>query len=390
MRGLDVSKAEPSRTCRLGTWPAPLAWLSLLVLSALISAGWDALGLPAALLLGPMIGGIVFGVNGAKLNISTVPNLGAQAVIGAMVSASITPSILVTFSHQYLLFCVVMFGTLLGAAGIGWLISRTGLIPGATAVYGTAPGAANAMVLLGEAEGADPRLVAIMQYARVLLVAVAAALVARFWAHVGGAHAPGAPWLSPVHWGNLALVLALALLGQQLGRLLHLQAWALLGPMLLLSALHAVGWLDIDLPRWVLAIAYALLGWRIGLGFTRDALIHAGRALPVVLAAALCLMGVCAALAWCLTRLAHIDPLTAYLATSPGGIDSIAIIAASTPQVDLAFVLTLQAVRLLFVILLAPLITRLVVRHSPHLQAARARDIISAEITEPQVIEDKP
>jgi uncharacterized protein len=356
---------------RLGAAPQPLLWLLLLALSAFISAGWSALGLPAALLLGPMIGGIVFGVNGASLNVPLAPNLGAQAVIGAMVSASITPSILVTFSHHCLLFCLIMFATLLGAAGIGWLISRTGLIPGATAVYGISPGAAGPMVLLAEAEGADPRLVAFMQYSRVLLVAIAASVVARFWAHVGSAHTPGAPWLSPVHWGNLALVLALALLGQQLARLLRLQAWALLGPMILLSALHAAGWLDIDLPRWLLAAAYAMLGWRIGLSFRRDALMHAGRALPVVLAAALSLMGVCAALAWCLTRLAHADALTAYLATSPGGLDSVAIIAASTPNVDLPFVMALQAVRLVFVICLAPLITRLVVRHSPHLQAAR-------------------
>src|SRR5271170_4692829 len=102
-----VSAAGPAATRRLGAWPLPLLWLSLLALSALISAGWGALGLPAALLLGPMIGGIVFGVNGTSLNVSRAPNLGAQAVIGAMVSASITPSILVTFSHQYLLFCLV-------------------------------------------------------------------------------------------------------------------------------------------------------------------------------------------------------------------------------------------------------------------------------------------
>jgi membrane AbrB-like protein len=363
-----VSASAPVPTQRLGAWRQPQQWLSLLALSGIISAGWGALGLPAALLLGPMIGGIVFGVNAAHLTVPRAPYLGAQAVIGAMVSAGITPSILVSFSHQYLLFCVVMFGTLLGAAGIGWLISRTGLIPGATAVYGTSPGAASAMVVLGEAEGADARLVAFMQYSRVLLVAVAAALVAHFWAHVGSTHTPGAPWLSPVHWGHLAIVLGLALLGQQLARLLRLQAWALLGPMILLSALHAAGWVSIDLPRWLLAAAYALLGWHIGLGFRRDALIHAGRALPVVVAAAVCLMGLCGALAWCLTRLAHTDALTAYLATSPGGIDSVAIIAASTPQVDLPFVLALQAVRLVFVICLAPFITRLVVRHWPHLK----------------------
>ena len=131
---------------------------------------------------------------------------------------------------------------------------------------------------------------------------------------------------------------------------------------------HAGGWLAIDLPRWLLAIAYALLGWHIGLGFRRDFLRQMSQALPVVVGASLCLMGLGGLLAWCLTHLAHIDALTAYLATSPGGLDSVAIIAASTPKVDLPFVLALQSVRLLFVIGLAPLLTRLVVRLSPHLK----------------------
>jgi membrane AbrB-like protein len=366
-----VSTKLPAKS-RLGSWPVPLLWLALLALSVSIFAGWSALRLPAALLLGPMIGAIVLGVNGAKIQVPRIPFLGAQALIAAMVAESITRSILVTFSHQYWLFCTVILSTVLGAAGIGWLISRTGLIRGATAVYGTSPGAANAMVILGEAEGADARLVAFMQYSRVLLVALAAAFVAHFWAHVGNAHAPAAPWFGPVPWGNLALVLILALIAQQFARVLRLQAWALLGPMVLLSGLHAAGWLQIDLPRWLLAAAYACLGWHIGLGFSREALMHAGRAMPVVIVAALTLMGFCAALAQCLVKFTGTDALTAYLATSPGGLDSIAIIASSTPQVDLPFVLAMQSVRLLFMIGLAPLITRFVVKHSPHLRKPRS------------------
>jgi membrane AbrB-like protein len=366
-----MNAASPAVTWRRPiTWPALVQWLALLILSALISLIWGVAGLPAGLLLGPMIAGIVFGVKGLRLQVPQWPYLGAQALIGAMVSASITRAIVVSFTHDFWLFCAVITATLLGAAALGWLISRTGLIPGATAVYGTSPGAATAMVVLGEAEGADPRLVAFMQYSRVLLVALGASIVARFWAGAATAHAAGASWSIPVHWGNLATVLLLAAVGQQAARLLRLQAWALLGPMLLLSALHAAGWLVIELPRWLLAAAYALLGWHIGLGFRRDFLRHAGRALPVVAGAALCLMGLCGLLAWCLFHVAHIDALTAYLATSPGGLDSVAIIAASTPSVDLQFVLALQSVRLLLVIALAPPITRLVVRLSPHLQNA--------------------
>ncbi len=341
----------------------------MLALSVLISVLWGAAGLPAALLLGPMIAGIVCGVYGIQLQVPRLPFVGAQAVVGVMVSAAASPAIIVMLGHHVALFTLVIGATLLGAAFIGWVISRLGLIPGATAVYGTSPGAANAMVLLSQAEGADARLVAFMQYSRVLLVALAAAVVAHFWAHGSAVHPPVAPWLAPVDWLNLAAIAVLAALSQQLARVLKLQAWALLGPMIALSALHAAGWISIDLPRWLLAAAYALIGWQIGLAFRRETLLHARRALPVVAAAATCLMAFCGLLAWGLTRLAHVDALTAYLATSPGGLDSIAIIAASSPQVDLPFVLALQAVRLLLVIGFAPLLTRLVVRFSPHLKS---------------------
>ena len=353
---------------RPGSWPGALQWVALVVLSGLVSLCWGVTGLPAALLLGPMIAGIVFGVNAVHLTVPRVPYIAAQGIIGAMVAVMITPAIIATFTHELLLFSCVVAGTLLGAAALGWFISRRGLIPGATAVYGIAPGAANAMVLLGEAEGADARLVAFMQYSRVLLVALAAALVAHFWVGTTSARTPAVPWLAPVHWGNLALALLIIALAQQGARMLRLPAWALLGPLLVLSWLHADGVLSVQLPRWLLATAYALLGWHIGLAFRRDALLHAGRALPVVAVAALTLMGWCGLLAFALTRLAHVDALTAYLATSPGGLDSVAIIAASAHGVDLPFVMALQAVRLLFVIALAPWITRLIVRHSPHLQ----------------------
>jgi len=65
----------------------------------------------------------------------------------------------------------------------------------------------------------------------------------------------------------------------------------------------------------------------------------------------------CAALAALLVVTAGVDPLTAYLATSPGGADSVAIIAAAS-KVDVPFVMAMQTTRLVAVIFLAPIITR--------------------------------
>ena len=91
-----------------------------------------------------------------------------------------------------------------------------------------------------------------------------------------------------------------------------------------------MGLLVVTLPPWLLAGVYTVLGWTIGLGFTRAILMHAYRALPQVALSIFILMAVCAGLAFVLVRGAGIDPLTAYLATSPGGMDTVAIIAASS------------------------------------------------------------
>ena len=101
----------------------------------------------------------------------------------------------------------------------------------------------------------------------------------------------------------------------------------------LLSASHL---LAITLPPWLLAICYALVGWSIGLRFTRGIVLHAAKQLPKIFASIFTLIAMCGGLGFALHEAAGTDPLTAYLATSPGGADAVAIIAASSPVEALA------------------------------------------------------
>ncbi len=41
-------------------------------------------------------------------------------------------------------------------------------------------------------------------------------------------------------------------------------------PMLAGALLHSQGIIEIELPEWLLAVAYMAIGWRIGLGFDRQ------------------------------------------------------------------------------------------------------------------------
>ena len=349
--------------------PAAAQWALLVAASALFAPGLQAAGLPAALLLGPMAAGILIGVNGGTIRVFRTSYLGAQAIIGCMIAGVITPAILVSFLRSWPLFLSVVLATIVASSLIGWLMNRLRILPGTTGIWGSSPGAAMAMVVMAEESGSDARIVAFMQYLRVACVALVASLIARFWVDTSGAAMPAIVWFPSIHWIAFLETLAIAGIGGCAGRLLRIPSGALLVPLIVGAVLHSLGLVAIELPEWLLAATYALLGWHIGLGFTRKVLAHASHALPHILLSIAVLFIFCGGLAFILTRALDVDPLTAYLATSPGGMDSIAIIAASS-NVDISFVMALQAVRVFIVVLIGPNLARLVARHAANAQSA--------------------
>ena len=333
----------------------------LIVASLIFVVALQALHLPAAILLGCMCGAIVLAVGEAKVNIPRSLFFAAQSVVGCLIARSLQPAIAFEIIKDWPLFLIVVFSVIATSGALGWLLMRSQVLPGTTAVWGLAPGAATAMVLMADAYGADTRLVAFMQYLRVLLVTVVASAVARFWVAAPAASMPAVAWFPPIAWGALAATLLVVLLGVAAARRWRIPSGSLVVPMALGVALQGGGVLTIELPPALLAVSYAVIGWSIGLRFTRPILAHAARALPRVLASILALIAICVGFAALLTRFAGIDPLTAYLATSPGGADSVAIIAASSP-VDVPFVMAMQIARFFTVLLIGPHFSRFIAK----------------------------
>jgi len=368
--------------------PQPLRWLVLLGGSLLLAALLVLVRLPAAMLLGPMMAAIAVEAGGGGIRLPRSLLYVSQAVIGCMIARALTPEILRIFAHRWPIFLGVIAAVVAAASVIGAAMSRWRVLPGTTAVWGMAPGAASAMVFMAGEFGADTRLVAFMQYLRVVLVATFATLVARVWV---GPHAAATQftWFPALDALAFAQTLAIAFFGGLIGRLARVPAGVFLIPMILGALLHSGGLVRLELPPWLLAVSYALVGWSIGLGFSREILAHAVRALPQTLAAIVLLMAFAGLLALVLVEAFGIDPLTAYLATSPGGADSVAIIAASS-RVDLSFVMALQTIRFLFLLLAGPAISRFVAARIEPLPApAVAARPMSADETLAQVREDE-
>ena len=248
------------------------------------------------------------------------------------------------------------------------LLSSLAHLDRKTAALGTLPGAASGMLAMSDPLGADARLVALMQYTRVVMVVVSATLVSRFGLVPGTTPQPtsgqslqaasqGADLLVQGTMLSYCLTVIVAALGAWVGARLRLPAGALLGPLILGVTLEEIGVLQLLWPPGMPQGAYLVLGLWVGLLFDGASVKRAGRLLPFVLTSALGLVVACAALGWALAALTGIDGMTAYLATTPGGIDSVSIMALGSGA-DAALVLAVQMLRLLAVVLAGSLLGR--------------------------------
>jgi len=174
-----------------------LQWLLLIGLSAAVSGLLLWFALPAALLLGPIVAGILVTTNGGRVDVPNRPFVLAQGLIGCMVAKMLPLSVAGEIAGHWPVFVFGSLSVIAASALLGLLLSRMKILPGSTALWGLSPGGATTMVLMAEAHGADAQLVAFMQYLRVVVVAAVASLVARLAglhaAHAAARQLPGSP-----------------------------------------------------------------------------------------------------------------------------------------------------------------------------------------------------
>ena len=340
--------------------PAAQHWGVLIIATLVFVPVLRLAGLPAALLLGSIAAAALLAGFHGKVRIPAWSFILAQSVVGCLIARAIGSASTAEMARQWPIFLAGILSVMAFGAALGILSARWKVLPGTTAVWGSSPGGATAMVLMAEAYGADIRLVAVMQYLRVAIVGLLASLVARTWGGSGAA-GPATDWFPALAAWPFLATLALIAGGAVVGVESKIPAGAMLAPMFIGAILSASHLMTITLPPWLLAVCYALVGWSIGLRFTRPMMAYAARQLPRIVASILTLIALCGGLAYALHVVDGADPLTAYLATSPGGADSVAIIAASS-KVDMPFVMTMQIGRAIVAILIGPTVARLLAR----------------------------
>jgi hypothetical protein len=270
-------------------------------------------------------------VVGTYLHTSTLAGLGTRWIAVVLVSAA----------------------TLAITIFAGILLARTAPVDRATASLGMVAGGASGIVAMADDLGGDDRLVAFMQYFRVLVVVlVTPALVGVIFP---GAHAGSAPTSGPVLGTATAwlLTVGIALVGQ----LIPLPARALMGPMLIAGALTLSGVTDFTPPILLREAAFIVIGLYIGLRFTSQTLRDVGRLLMPVAASIVALLVACFALAIILNATTSVSLEDAYLATTPGGLYAVLAVAFGAGA-NTTFIVAVQSLRVLVMVVLAPVAVR--------------------------------
>ncbi|WP_432522577.1 AbrB family transcriptional regulator [Kineococcus sp. SYSU DK006] len=317
------------------------------------------LGLPSPSLFAGLAVGLVDALAAPRpLALPERAGTAAQAVVGVTIGTLVQLSTLAALGEHWLPVLAVTVGTLLLSLGTGALLGRHRDVDAVTGAFALVAGGASGLVVIARQLGADERVVAVVQYVRVLLVVLSLPLVLQlvFGVHADGPAAAGAA--GPV-WAGLALTAACAAAGPWLGRRAHLPAASLLGPLLLAAAASLGGLTGgAGVPAPVQEVAYALVGLQVGLRFTPRSLVAVARVLPAALA--LIVVGVLgsAGLGVLLSAVTGLPALDTYLATTPGGLYAV-LAAAVGAGADATFVLSVQVLRLLVMLLAAPALATL-------------------------------
>ncbi len=321
-------------------------------------AAFAVLAVPSPVLFGAVLGGMAHALTSrTPLALPTWSFRVAQGLVGITVGALVDVTTLRRMGSDSASILLVVLGTVLLSIAAGRVLALRRDVSPTTGVFALIAGGASGVVAVARELGADDRVVTVVQYLRVLLVLVTMPLVTGLVFHPPSGR--GALALEETSsTGDLTFVAISLVGGLLLARLLPVTTMALLGPLAISATIAAAGWLGpVAVPTWLQWVAFAVIGVQVGLRFDRASLSAIGRMLPVVVLIVLALIAATAGLGALLAWLTPVDALTAYLATTPGGLFAVLAIAADAGA-DATYVMAVQLLRLLLILAALPLLAR--------------------------------
>jgi membrane AbrB-like protein len=324
---------------------------------ATLGAGlfWLA-GLPLPFLLGPLAACLVAALAGARLGDMGVVGRTMRVVLGVAVGASITPELLDRLPGMaYSVAFVPLFVALIGALGYPFFRRVCGY-DRPTAYFAAMPGGLQDMLVFGRDAGGNLRTLSLIHATRVLVIVTLAPLLITVVFGLPLTNAPGVP-ARDVPPGELALMALAGGAGWWAAARVRLFGASILGPMIATAGLSLAGLIHHRPPAEVILAAQFFIGTGIGASYAGVTLGEIRRDVLAGIAYCGVLALVALAFAEAVALAGFAPPLEAFLAFAPGG-QAEMVVLSLVAGADVAFVVTHHLVRLVTVIIGAPLLAR--------------------------------
>ena len=333
--------------------PRRLVTLALAAVGA--AAAW-AVEMPLPLLLGPMFACLFAALAGVPLKgVSPVSNA-MRPVLGVAVGAALTPALFGRLGEMALSIALIPpFILAIGLVGYSYFRRLWGF-DHATSYYGAMPGGLQDMAIFGEEAGADVRALALIHTTRVLVIVSAMPFLLTWIWGLSLSGPPGEPASSvPLH--EYAIMLVCAVTGWWGGVRLGLFGAPIIGPLIVAGAASMAGFLHHRPPAEAMQFAQFFLGLGIGVKYAGITVAEIRRILTASIGYCLLLAVLSVIFAEIVIQTGLAGPMEAIIAFAPGG-QAEMVLLAIIAGTDIAYVVTHHLVRILVVILGAPLAAR--------------------------------
>ncbi len=330
-----------------------------LVVCALGGAVFAWLKVPLPWMMGSMLAMAAAQMAGARLEPLPGGRSAGMVIVGVSLGLYFTAPVVQEVAKYWPWFVALGFAAIGFGTVSAFVLTRLSGADRATAYFGSMPGGAAEMAVMGETFGAAPDRVALAHSMRMLLVVT----LFPVGITLAGFHATDeyVPVIVPFDAQGLAILLAIAAATGWLARRIRVPTAYMMGPLMVTIALTVSDVTLSSVPAVLTNAAQVLLGCALGARFDRTLLAGAPRfvtALGVSVAITLTLaLLVGAGIAWG----SGVYLGSALLAAAPGGIAEMSI-TAKVLRIGVAFVTAAHVVRYVIVVMLTVPVFHLIAR----------------------------
>lgn len=330
--------------------------LATFFVAALGVALFRSLSLPLPWLLGPMLGCLAAALAGMQMATLPTVNDTMRTVLGLAVGASITPAVVGRLDDMALSIAMVPpFIILIGSIGYPYF-RKLCKFDAATSYYAAMPGGFQDMLVFGEEAGGNPRILSLVHATRVVIIVTGLPVLMTFVFQLDLDRPPGAP-AREIPVKEMILMAFVALAGWRIALALNIFGAAILGPMILAAAASLSGFINHRPPAEIILAAQFFIGMGLGIKYMGITVDELRRVITAAVGYSVILAVLSAIFAFLVTGFGLAPATEAILAFSPGGQVEMAVLAI-VAGADIAFVVTHHVVRIVIVIIGAPIVRR--------------------------------